>query len=455
MQQVGEYYVRMLTNIDFFRGETIGLSIIFAWLGLLTMIYLFILASLILRARPKAPENRFMFLVLLAEGFKASFDWKYLYPFDPTMMPIFQFIRAVWYFFLILSLLLYISVCAFYPVKYFSFMRAPKIRNNIYWALPLFSLFLVLWLVKSNGGIAGAFGGMYYVKCSAVFEQPIYESYPITNSVYETSCFDIPEYHPYSYFIAESTPLGILLVWSQVIFSFISLLFMRNAQKNLQSSKSKSDRATEAKAILIGFSGKTIFQGTAVAFMIFLFAQFGRINLADVSRYLGEPYEVGVFMVGLYGFTASILATALFQGLMFTYAILKNEILGIDQKLRTVFTNAVFAAIGGVLLLIASETMESILGFGWIGGILIGVPMIILRKPILLILNKVSSLLMPESLTKNDKIYLDAYELAFADGILTEKERAMLSFQANTLNLNEDRVKFLESNFKPEIKSEN
>ena len=56
---------------------------------------------------------------------------------------------------------------------------------------------------------------------------------------------------------------------------------------------------------------------------------------------------------------------------------------------------------------------------------------------------------------RNDKIYLDAYELAFADGILTEKERAMLSFQANTLNLNEDRVKFLESNFKPEIKSEN
>jgi len=81
MQNVGDYNVRMLTIIDLFKGETIGISIIFSWLGLFIMIYLFILASLILRARPSAAENRFMFLLLVAEGFKASFDWKYLYPF--------------------------------------------------------------------------------------------------------------------------------------------------------------------------------------------------------------------------------------------------------------------------------------------------------------------------------------------------------------------------------------
>lgn len=453
MENVGDFYVRMLTNIDLLRGETIGLSIIFAWLGLFTMIYLFILASLILRARSSAAENRFMFLLLVAEGFKASFDWKFLYPFGPEMMPIFQYVRVVWYFFLILSLFLYVSVCAFYPVRFLGFMHRAKVRNNIYWILPLLSLFIVSWMVMANDGIAGAFGGMYYVKCLTISQQPIYESYPIIDSIYETSCFNIPEYHPYAYFIAESTPLGILLIWSQVIFSFISLIFMRSAQKILESSVSNLERATEARALFIGFTGKTIFQGTAVAFMIFLLVQFGRINLADVSQYLGKPYEVGIFMVGLYGFTFSILATALFQGVMFTYAILKNEILGIDKRLRTVFSNALFAGIGGILLLLASETMESLLGFGWIGSIMIGVPMIILRKPILATLNKMSGALMPDSITKNDKTYLDAYELAIADGIITEKERGMLSFQAKTLDLSDDRVQFLESYFDDKLKT--
>ena len=70
MENIGEYYVRMLSNIDLLKGETIGISIIFSWLGLITMIYLFILASLILRARPTAAENRFMFLLLIAEGLR-------------------------------------------------------------------------------------------------------------------------------------------------------------------------------------------------------------------------------------------------------------------------------------------------------------------------------------------------------------------------------------------------
>tara|TARA_B100002052_G_scaffold267517_1_gene265472 strand:+ start:69 stop:1430 length:1362 start_codon:yes stop_codon:yes gene_type:complete len=447
MENIGDYYVRMLSNIDLLKGETIGISIIFSWLGLFTMIYLFILASLILRARPTAAENRFMFLLLIAEGFKATFDWKYLYPFGPEMMPVFQYVRVVWYFFLILSLLLYISVCAFYPVKFFGFMNHNKIRNNLYWILPLFSFFIIFSLISTNDGIGNTFGNMYYVKCLSADQQPMYESYPIVDNDYQTSCFDTADYHPFAYFINESTPLSILLVWSQVIFSFIAVVFMKNAISNLKKSKANLERVTEARAMFIGFTGKTIFQGTAVAFMIFLLSQFGRINLADVSLYLGQEYKIGIFMIGLYGFTFSILATALFQGVMFTYAILKNEILGIDQRLRSVFSNAVFAAIGGILLLVASEIMESLLGFGWIGSVVIGIPMILLRKPIISILNRLSGALMPDSLTKNDKIYLDAYQLAMVDGLVTEKERNMLSFQAKTLGINADRIKYLEIYF--------
>ena len=83
MENVGDFYVRMLTNIDLFRGETIGLSIIFAWLGLFTMIYLFILASLILRARSSAAENRFMFLLLVAEALRLVLTGSFFIHSDP------------------------------------------------------------------------------------------------------------------------------------------------------------------------------------------------------------------------------------------------------------------------------------------------------------------------------------------------------------------------------------
>ena len=444
MENVSGYYIRMLSNIDLFRGETVGLSIIFAWLGFIAMIYLFILGSLILRARPTSAENRFMCLLLIAEGFKVSFDWKFLYPFGPEIMPIIQYVRVVWWFFLILSLLLYVSICAFYPVRFLKFMSWDGIRKNLYWCLPLLSGLIVAWMIKENGGIVGAFGGIGHIICLDAASIPQVTLYPGTKE-FAASCFDIPEYHPYSYFTTGSTPLGTLLLFSQVFFAMIALGFMRNAQKTLENEGASIEKAKEARALFIGFSGKVVFQGATVAFMIYLSAKFGQINFADVAKYIGDASVIGIYMVGLYGFVLSILATAFFEGIMFTYAILKNEILGIDQRLRNVFSNAVFAGIGGILLLVASETMETVMGFGWIGSVMIGVPLIILRKPILSILDKLSGTLMPKSFTNNEKIYIESYKMAMDDGIITTKERRMLELQAKSLSLDLARIQYLET----------
>ena len=48
MEDIGSYYIRMLTNIALYKGQTIGITIIHSFLSYLTMIYLFILAALIL-----------------------------------------------------------------------------------------------------------------------------------------------------------------------------------------------------------------------------------------------------------------------------------------------------------------------------------------------------------------------------------------------------------------------
>ena len=55
--------IEMLSNIDLLKERQLDF-IIFSWLGLYNDLFV-LLASLILRTRPTAAENRFMFLLLI------------------------------------------------------------------------------------------------------------------------------------------------------------------------------------------------------------------------------------------------------------------------------------------------------------------------------------------------------------------------------------------------------
>ena len=74
--------------------------------------------------------------------------------------------------------------------------------------------------------------------------------------------------------------------------------------------------------------------------------------------------------LGAFALLMNILST-LFQGVIFTYAILKHEVMGIDERF---FTATTFAGFGALSLLIASEAMESVIpGGGLLGGLIVGV----------------------------------------------------------------------------------
>ena len=126
---------------------------------------------------------------------------------------------------------------------------------------------------------------------------------------------------------------------------------------------------------------------------------------------------------------------------------MKHEVLGIDERLRKTFTTALFAGLGAVLFLVATELMENAAGVGWLGGVIIGIPLILLRKPIFSAFSKISISIMPEAHTGNEQAYLEAYSIAMDDGVVTEDERRMLKIQAKTLGLDEARVNHLESHY--------
>ena len=102
------YYWRTISTMDFSIGWTMGLTHIISLLGLITSIALFFLAMLIIRARPKAAENRFMCILLLAESWRVLAQWYNLVPLGPEFIPIIQYYRVGWYFCGILCIMLYI-----------------------------------------------------------------------------------------------------------------------------------------------------------------------------------------------------------------------------------------------------------------------------------------------------------------------------------------------------------
>jgi hypothetical protein len=190
-----------------------------------------------------------------------------------------------------------------------------------------------------------------------------------------------------------------------------------------------------------------------VFFMVYITIKFGTFNTVDLIT-VGVNENLKFFFYGLYGFLFSVLFAGMFEGIMFTYAILKNEVLGIDERLRKTFSAAIFATMGAILLLVATEIMESLTGFGSLGGIIIGLPLIVLRKPIFATINGFSSRLMPESFTKNEESYLEAYSAVMDDFTVTEGERKLLELTAKNLGLNNARVEYLEGWYDASLYSE-
>ena len=104
------YYLRSIRNIDFSSGNVLGVNYIHGLLSIITFIVLMGLALLIIRARPKSPENRFMFVLLLAEAYRVMANWYNIYPFNGSegFLQWMSYYRVGWYFCSIMCIMMYI-----------------------------------------------------------------------------------------------------------------------------------------------------------------------------------------------------------------------------------------------------------------------------------------------------------------------------------------------------------
>ena len=129
---------------------------------------------------------------------------------------------------------------------------------------------------------------------------------------------------------------------------------------------------------------------------------------------------------------------------------MKDTVLGIDSTLRRTFRNSIFAGLGAILFLVGSELMESIMGYGMFGGVMLGTSVLIVRKPIISTLDRFSTKIMPSAYTEAESSYLEAYSAAKQDGVITTTERNILQATANALKISFERTKELENIFDSE-----
>ena len=138
---------------------------------------------------------------------------------------------------------------------------------------------------------------------------------------------------------------------------------------------------------------------------------------------------------------------------MFVHASLKDSVFGIDHNLRRTFRNALFTGIGAFLFILASEVMENVLGFGLAGGVIVGVGLLAVRKPVLGVIDGFSGRLMPSKYTEKEMEYLHNYSKSMIDGKISDNERSLLVTLASAYGINGERIREIEENFNSDFES--
>lgn len=148
--------------------------------------------------------------------------------------------------------------------------------------------------------------------------------------------------------------------------------------------------------------------------------------------------------------TLSLLMTPLamgFEALMFVHAALNDSVFGIDQNLRKTFRAATFTGTGALLFIVGTEAMEQLVGVGLLGGVVLGIGFLAIRGPVLVVIDRMSSKLIPSSFTVQEQAYLEAYDTAMEDRIITSEERKLLKSLALAYTISQSRVDELEAHY--------
>ena len=443
-----DYYIRVFSNFEFSTSGVFALNHIVAIIGAITGLFVAGLSLLIFRSGSKDLKNQAIGMILFIEGFMAfTLGFYWIYPFSLEGLQSVIWMRPLAGITGLTRMMMMVALVSFFIETDWARRIRRIFEWKRVWILPVISFLIILYPLFTHG-VDGAIGDMAHIYCAEPLAQGVGNTVFGSELGYTPVC---PETFAATYpaiYVSTSTgkfTLPIVLITSLPLV-FVAI-FMARLARNPTRVDANGYNLDEIKALRTGFLVKIGFMLGALFLMIALAAGFG-LTSPDMTLFNPDTSDnTGVMALAIGGPLAllmNILST-LFQGVIFTYAILKHEVMGIDERLRKGFTATTFAGFGALSLLIASETMETVIpGGGLLGGLIVGVPLIALRRPILRIFSNLSSTLMPEAHTTQELQYLEVFAAANADGVINNKERTMLDLQAKAFGISATRQRYLE-----------
>ena len=448
MRTVKDYY------IDAFSAESLfGFRMIIAWTSVLILLWCIGLSALVWRANRKSYENKFMSILLICEGIKASFiiasGFLYIRKYEWLQDILWHWTIDVFFTAHITAVVMYLCIPIYYRLNRLSFMYRPAFKKHAWYIAPALGITIWLlirgipefhvadatWIVCTEGAMAQL--DIWFGSHQPWMDEAVTEI-GVCTADFETTI--------------TSQPAGLwMIALGSPLVSLIALLFIRSSIKShLEGDNPDVSKSLTSRSLYIGFLGKVIGLLFWLSLLIFIsVVHGGQVTFVDETlwRY-GSPNFTERVLYFLWIFSLTITPAAIaFEAMMFVHATLKDTVFGIDNNLRKTFSTAVFTGIGLVAFIIGSEAMESIVGYGMAGGVIVGVSLLVIRKPVLGVLDKASNKFIPSSHTPEEAAYLDAYATAMEDLIITKEERKLLNTVAAAYGMSEKIVKQLESEY--------
>ena len=444
-----DYFARVFGNFEFSISGVFALNHAVAIIGMVTGIFLIGLALFIFRSGSKDLKNQAIGMILLIEGFMAAtlaFYW--IYPFSLDTLQTVVWLRAVSGITGLTRMMMMVALVSFFIES----ERAKRVRRVFQWKriwiLPTVSFLALLFPFISLGGLPGTLGDMVHIYCVEPLAQGVGNTVFGTDLGYDPVCPEsFASVYPIVYISGSSGAALLPMVLITTLPLVFVAAFMVRLSRDAARVEDSGYNLQEIKALRTGFVVKVTFMLGGFTTLIGLSIAFG-LSSPEMTLFNPETTNDRGVKIAAIGGPLMLLChilSALFEGTIFTYAILKHEVMGIDERLRKGFTAAAFTGFGALSLLIASEAVETAIpGGGLVGGLIVGVPLIALRRPIFRVFSNLSAALMPEAHTMQELQYLEVFAAANADGIITSKERTMLNLQAKAFGINPDRQRHLE-----------
>ena len=420
----------------------------------IVLIWMCGISFLIIKANPRGFENRFMAVLLIFEAQKATVLFWDFFPNGPKFEWLWDYLwwmkYDVYMFAIITSVMLYLSFPVYYKVNRFQFLYSEALQKRLWYVIPIVGL-LIWVLIRGQEGIEIANGA--WIVCEGVNSPPVLQSWfgDITENMLQIKSDMGTCPSAFEALITDEHPTLWLIGFTQVPAGIFALILFRSAM--LESKSTDRNDTLTNRSLYIGFLGKLLISMVYAFLLVVIFPLLNGGEMLTFSDNLAlqfgdEQTTLDRMTFFLWTSSLAILPLAIsFEALMFVHASLKESIFGIDKKLRATFTTAVFTSLGVVSFVIGSEIMENLIGFGIMGGVMVGIGVVVVRKPVISLIDGLSGRILPSEFSDVENKYLEAYIKTLKDGIITDDERRLLLMLADSYQIEDERVEYIEKSY--------